>query len=49
MAANSRQSATPVQGTEAEKLEAHVLSVMPPTWRPQLVQEVAEHVAKYSK
>lgn len=48
-AAAKARSTVPDQIAEAEKLETQVLAVMPPTWRPKLDQQVAEHVAKYSR
>lgn len=37
------------QQAEISRIEALVLSVMPPTWRPDLDKKVAEHLAKYNK
>lgn len=45
-AAKARPSG-PEQAAEIERIEALVLAVMPPTWRPQLDRQVAGHLAKY--
>ena len=37
------------QLAEIARIETLVLSVMPPTWRPDLDKKVAEHLAKYNK
>lgn len=39
----------PAQQAEIARIETMVLSVMPPTWRPDLDKKVAEHLAKYNK
>lgn len=45
-AAKSR-TVDPSQLAEVERIEKMVLSVMPPSWRPDLDRKVAEHLAKY--
>lgn len=38
----------PAQLAEITRIESMVLAVMPPAWRPDLDQKVAEHLSKYS-
>lgn len=39
--------ADPAQLAEIARIEGLVLTVMPPSWRPELDRKVAEHLAKY--
>lgn len=40
-------SSDPQQQTEIARIEKLVLTVMPPTWKPDLDKRVAEHLAKF--